>query len=234
MTLYLRIQARFAAFRWMQAGVYRATSPVIPPSAAWGLVLNLAHIDTRDPATYTAVTTGIRPDAPRLCLAVGIVEPSEIATLYQQLHSYPVGNSGKELAPRTRGSKYWIAPVRRELLVNFHNVIGVRSPDSALLDRIAAGLRGQLTEPRYGLPFAGDNNFLFDRIDIDKQPPPARWYTRVAATQTPPRGSCRLTVAIDRSDQSRTESRLFAPTELTPEPPEDAWTWCPCPPQAAP
>ena len=47
MTLWLRVQAPFAAFRWLQAGVHRATSPVIPPSTAWGLLLNLAHVETR-------------------------------------------------------------------------------------------------------------------------------------------------------------------------------------------
>ncbi|HWN68765.1 MAG TPA: CRISPR-associated protein Cas5, partial [Haliangium sp.] len=47
-TLWLRLRAPFAAYRWLQAGVYRATSPIIPPSAAWGLLLNLAHIETRD------------------------------------------------------------------------------------------------------------------------------------------------------------------------------------------
>ena len=28
---YVDLRAPFAAFRWLQAGVYRATSPVIPP-----------------------------------------------------------------------------------------------------------------------------------------------------------------------------------------------------------
>src|SRR5690606_31673513 len=71
MTLWLRLRAPFAAFRWMQAGVYRATSPVIPPSAAWGLVLNLAGVETRGEDDGT--TTQIRADAPPLCLAIGAV-----------------------------------------------------------------------------------------------------------------------------------------------------------------
>jgi CRISPR-associated protein Cas5t len=248
-SLWLRIQAPFAAFRWMQAGVYRATSPVIPPSAAWGLVLNLALIDTRasDP---DAEVTAIRADAPPLCLAVGQVLRCEehgrgngdtfadlpgavgqvrqpaTAVLYQQLHAYPVGSSGKELAPRTRGAKYWIAPVRREILVGFDCVLGVRG-DAAVCDRVIRGLRGDLEQPRYGLPFAGDNNFLIDRIDVLDEPCAARWYVRVQAGGDPVPDSCRLTVAIDRGDSSRTRSELFAPSEPANQPPEHAWTWCP-------
>ncbi|MCG8419797.1 MAG: CRISPR-associated protein Cas5 [Proteobacteria bacterium] len=237
-TLWLRVRAPFAAFRWLQAGVYRATSPIIPPSAAWGLALNLAHIETRSDRTDTVVTD-IRPDAPPLCIAVGQIAPSPVASIYQQLHSYPVGASGKQLAPRTRGAKYWIAPVRREVLIDLDCIIGLRSrtnnrdsePSSRLLDRIPVGLAGTLDRSRYGLPFAGDNNFFIDRIDILDTPRPACWYTRLASGQVPPRGSCRLTVAIDRNNSSRTNRPLFAPSERVAEPPERAWTWCPRPPR---
>jgi CRISPR-associated protein Cas5t len=226
--LWLRIRAPFAAFRWMQAGVYRATSPVIPPSAAWGLILNLAHVDTRgDPG---AEVTPVRADAPALCIAVGQVNQPEVAVLYQQLHGYPVGNSGKDLALRARGAKYWIAPVRRELLVDFDCVLGVRG-DAALCERVICGLAGDLDAPRYGLPFAGDNNFLIDRIDVLDEPCRARWYVPVHADDKPMPDSCRLTVAIDRGDSSRTRSELFVPTEPAISPPERAWTWCPGEPQ---
>ena len=145
--LWLRLRAPFAAFRWLQAGVYRATSPVIPPSAAWGLVLNLAHIDTRmttGKEVEKSGVTGIRPDEPPLRLAVGSCAEPGKAVLYQQLHSYPVGNSGKELAPRTHGAKYWIAPVRREILVGLDCLLGVQAKDAGLLERVALGLAGQL------------------------------------------------------------------------------------------
>lgn len=228
-TLWLRLRAPFAAFRWLQAGVYRATSPVIPPSAAWGLALNLAHVDVRD-SSHGVATTAIRSDAPPLCLAVGQVTRPGTGTLYQQLHSYPVGSSGKNLAAGTHGAKYWIAPGRRELLVGFDCVLGVRSDDHGLLDRIPAGLAGEQAEPRHGLPFAGDNHMLFDRIDVLDAPCAARWYAPVGPDADPPPGSCRLTVAIDRRDSSRTRSPLFAPGEPSAEPPGPAWTWCPRPP----
>lgn len=226
MTLWLRIRAPFAGFRWMQAGVYRATSPVIPPTTAWGLVLNLASIETRDPAP--SPTTMIRKDAPRLRLAIGTVREPEVGVLYQQLHSYPVGNSGQELAERTHGAKYWIAPVKREILVGFDCVVGVEADDPAIPDRVRRGLAGELDIPRYGLPFAGDNNFLIDRIDCLATPPSARWYVVMDADSPPQRGSCRLTVGIDRADASRTTSLLFAPTpEPCTPPPPAAWVQTP-------
>ena len=224
--LWLYLRAPFAAFRAFQAGVYRPTSPVMPPSAAMGLILNLAGIEMRDPTP--GPTTLIREDIPRLCLAVGTVTPGEVATLYQQLHSYPVGNSGKDLKPRTKGAKYWITPVRRELMANFEVMVGVRDPDPVLVERLQRGLTGTLDYPRYGLPFAGDNNFLFDRIEVLSAPHPAHWYGRLEPGDPPRRGSCRLTVGINRANNSKTTSFLYAPIEEpTTEPPESSWTWTP-------
>ena len=226
--LWLRVRAPFAAFRGFQAGVYRASAPVMPPSTAYGLVLNLAGIEMRDPTP--GVTTLIRADLPALRIAVGIIATPERSTLYQQLHSYPVGASGKELKEKTHGAKFWITPVRREVLVDYDGMIGVESDDESLLQRVQQGLRGELATPRYGLPFAGDNNLLFDRIEPLAEPPPeTNWYTRLLPDDAPRKGSCRLTVGIDRADNSRTTAPLFAPlTERRLYPPEETgWVWVP-------
>lgn len=223
--LLLRIRAPFAAFRWLQAGVYRATSPVIPPSAAWGLMLNLAGIDIRGPDKDG--TTTVRLDAPPLELAVGTIAPSETSVLYQQLHTYPVGNSGKDLKPRTHGAKYWIAPARREILVGFDCVIAVRGSES-VERQIMSGLRGETDSKRYGLPHAGDNNLLIDRVNIVDYAIECRWFGRLDADGEPRPNSCRLTVGIDRGDSSRTTSALYAPLPpSTAAPPPEAWTWVP-------
>jgi CRISPR-associated protein Cas5t len=209
----------------MQAGVYRSTMPTIPYSAAWGLVLNLAGVETRRPGD---VTTLIDPGAPPLRICVGAVSFGEVSTLFQQLHSYPVGASGAELRSRTHGAKFWIAPVRREILVGFDALVGVESPDSALLERVGKGLRGELDGPRYGVPFAGDNNLLFDSIDLLQEPTPTHWYTRQSPGEPPRRRSCRLTVGIDREDSSRTTNSLVAPVPSPQKkPPEGAWFWVP-------
>ena len=232
-TLWIHAVAPFAAFRGMQAGVYRTTAPVIPPSAAHGLVLNLAGIETRDSGNHP--TTLQRRDVPLLRIAVGTVVEGTVNTLYQQLHSYPVGGTGKENRGRTYGAKYHIAPIRREFIVGFDVMIGVESTDPGLRDRIRQGLAGTLDTPRYGLPFAGDNNYLFNRIDVLEEPLPVKWYTPVNPGDTGRRGSCRLTVGIDRKDSSRTTTMLMAPLkDPVNTPPESAWVWTPRPPTGAP
>ena len=225
-TFWLRLRAPFAAFRGFQAGVYRSTAPVMPPSTAYGLVLNLAGIEMRD--AVHGVTTLIRPGIPLLRLAIGLVAPNgkspERSSLYQQLHSYPVGGSGKELARLTHGAKFWITPVRREVLIDYEGVIGVQTDDADLRGQVARGLRGEISE-RYGLPFAGDNNYLFDRLElVDEPPADTLWYARLQPNDAARKGTCRLTVGIDRKDNSRTASFIYAPTPtLT----EAAWTWTP-------
>lgn len=218
-TLWLRARAPFAAYRWLQAGVYRASAPTMTPSAAWGLLLNLAAIDTRGP--LDGPVTQVREDAPSLSVVVGELGSPEVGVLYQQLHSYPVGNSGKELQARTHGSKYWIAPAKREVLIGLDCIIGARG-DAEILELIRRGVRGDLQDRRYGLPFAGDNNFFFSHLELLDEPPETRWYVPVVEGDTPKR-SARLTVSIDRSDSSRTTTVLYAASSPMPAPPEEAW-----------
>ena len=181
---------------------------MIPPSAAWGLALNLAGVETR--GELNEAVTPIRSDAPHLEIAVGILRHGQRSTLYQQLHTYPVGNAGSELKPRTHGAKYWIAPAKRELLVGLCSVIGVRAEED-LLERIPRGLSGTLDDVQYGLPFAGDNQFLFNRIDVVDPSIHAQWFVPAHSAEVP-KASTRLTTNIDRKDSSRTVAPLFAPT----------------------
>lgn len=220
--IYLHAKAPFGAFRAFQAGAYRSSMPTIPPSAAYGLVLNIAGIETRD-TTKRGATTAMRADLPSLRLAVGDVSSAHVATFYQQLHSYPVGSSSKELAERTHGAKYHIAPIRREVLLDLNVAVAVDLDDD-LQSRLLAGLAGE--HRRYGVPFAGDNNFFFDRLDIVSCLR-ARWYQRVDAAQGPVGETTRLTVWIDREDNSRTHRQLFAPSQPLEEPPESAWLTLP-------
>jgi CRISPR-associated protein Cas5t len=230
-TFWLKIHAPFAAFRGLQAGVYRSTAPVMPPSAAYGLVLNLAGIEMRDYSNPK--TTEIRTDLPCLQLAIGVMQQPDKSSMYQQLHSYPVGNSGKELATLTKGAKFWITPVRREMLVDYVGIIGVQTDDETLQSKVERGLRGELEESRYGLPFAGDNNFLFDKIEVlDEPPEDVVWYVQHQSDDKQVKGSCRLYIGINRTDNSKTTSSIFVPKEdLNPPLPENAWTWTPNEPQ---
>jgi CRISPR-associated protein Cas5t len=151
-----------------------------------------------------------------------------VQSLYQQLHNYPVGASAGVSEELAMGSKNNITPIRREVLVGVRAMIAVDAPEAGEFEtRIIRGLRGELNEGRYGLPFLGDNNFLVDRLEITGASRRARWYQRVdpGDKQGPRMGVTRLTTRIDRADMSRTRSALYAPIDVpTIEPPDGAWT----------
>jgi CRISPR-associated protein Cas5t len=230
--LALCIAAPFAVCRTFTAGWYRPTATFLTPSAAYGLLLNLAGIETRlreeDEEHPGAVpTTLMRSGLPAVKLALGKPATADfprVATMFQQLHNYPVGSSGNERAATTFGNKYNISPVRRELLVDLQAVI-VLDDNPELESAIRMALSGQTRTCRYGLPFLGDNSFLPDRIE-PMDIPSACWFERVTATdqQLRPR-TTRLTIWIDRADMSRTQSALYAPsTSPSSEIPDAAWT----------
>jgi CRISPR-associated protein Cas5t len=243
--LVLYLEAPFAVCRTFTAGWYRPTATFLTPSAAYGLLLNLGGVETRlteenelhnvkVPATLT------RAGLPKMRIAlgaptsrivgtqpVGISEASRfptVQTVFQQLHNYPVGNSGMERAASTFGNKYNITPVRREILCGLTAIIGCEA-DQDLEDRICKGLNGELPGQRYGLPFVGDNSFMPDRVVTLSSTPEAHWYERVTDEQASIRyRTTRLTIRVDRSDMSKTVSELFAPSNPASTVPPNAWT----------
>jgi CRISPR-associated protein Cas5t len=248
----LYVEAPFAVFRTFTAGWYRPTATFLTPSAAYGLLLNLAGIESRlregeaghDKKTPASLT---RTGLPQVELAVGVPEfrvrfgqvvphkPEEIVfprvqSMFQQLHNYPVGSSGKERAESTKGNKYNITPVRREYLSNLRAVIAMRGNEE-LANQIQRGLAGEPSPNRYGVPFLGDNAFLIDRLELLREPlPPIRWFERIGSESS--NGihdrATRLTIVIDRANLSGTTSALFAPQPLADHggsmPPDSAWT----------
>jgi CRISPR-associated protein Cas5t len=210
--LWLHVHAPFATYSTLRAGTYRDTMPIMPPSAAYGLILNLAGIEMRGNSQQPI--TPIRADLPPLKLAFGKVAGtfSEVSVLLQQMHNYPVGSTGKEHKPKTHGSKHGIEPTYRETIVNLDMMLGVVA-DSTLINRIKQGLTGTDDRPRYGFPFAGDSTYLFDRIDCLEEPLPAHWFVPIDSNLQLEPGAVSLTVEIDRLSPSKTKSLLFAATK---------------------
>ena len=218
------VQAPFATFRTFTAGSLRPTAGFITPSAAYGLLLNIAGIESRLDDGESAMTL-MKKDLPHAKIALGALTFPQVQSLYQQAHNYPIGTTRKEHAPATKGSKYNITPVRREFLSDIQAYICLKdSPE--LAERVRDGLRGEHNSSRYGFPFLGDNNFLIDilREETDRQP--AHWYEKTTenAAQGPQPRTTRLTITIDRQNMAKTTSALFFPC---PEPqvdiPENAW-----------
>lgn len=208
-TLWLHICAPFASFPNLRTGTYRDTMPIMPPSAAYGLILNLAGIEMR--GSLRKSITPIRSDLPTLKLAFGRVADSisEVSVILQNLHTYPIGQTGKEHKPRTHGNKYWIEPTYREIIVNLDMMLGIRA-NSEPIDRVRQGLEGKSDHPFYGFPFAGDNNFLFDRIDCLDKPLPTYWFVPSDSNLDLEPGAVSLTVEINRQNPSQTRSILFS------------------------
>lgn len=230
--LRLRVKAPFAAFRTFAAGYYRPTAPFLIPSAAYGLLLNVAAIETRhddDESPMTLIAEGL----PSVEIAIGAVSLPELQRLFQQLHNYPVGSTGKGRAGDTKGNKYNIQPVRREVLSNLDACIGVRG-NAWLEGRIREGLRlGSRFAPegrrRYGVPFLGDNNFLLSVLREEPDPIPCYWFGRVGRDpDRAGRETSRFTIWIDRRDLSKTVAGLYRRTETAvSEIPAEAWTMLP-------
>lgn len=223
--LLLRLDAPFGAFRTFTAGSFRPTASFITPSAAYGLLLNVAGIEMRYD-DGKAVTTLIRSKGlPQVELALAARgELPKQQSMYQQLHNYPVGASGKEHKEAAKGNKYNITPARRSFLSAIHAYIGLRGDDS-LEEQVMKGISGEALRT-YGLPFLGNNSFLPDRLEVVDKPEPARWYERVdeADEEGGRQDVTRLTITIDRASMDNSSSALFAPKkEPTIEIPEKAW-----------
>jgi len=243
--LAVYLEAPFAAFRNFTAGWYRPSAGFIPPTAAYGVLLNFAGIDSRlreeEPDHSSKVPASLlRKGLPPCRLAIGAIvdhrskhdktEPQEagcfpaVQTIYQQLHNYPVGTSGGDREKSAHGNKYNITPVRRELLVGLKAVLVIEA-NAEFENRIRKGCLGETDQTHYGIPFVGDNSFMIDRFDLLPRIPSAFWFERVLPDQ---QGevfrTSRLTIHIDREDSSKTRSELFAPcSTASPLIPASAW-----------
>lgn len=223
--LCLYVQAPFAVFRTFSAGSFRPTAGFITPSAAYGLLLNLAGIDMRQPDNGKSLMTLIRSDLPRVRLALGALVFPEQHSLFQQLHNYPVGTSKDSHAVNTKGNKHNIAPARRAVLGNLKAYICLDGHEG-LEAQVREGLVGKRTGA-YGLPFLGDNNFLPDKLEAVSERQPAHWYEMLdhtASGEGLQERVMRLTITVDRADMARTRSQLFVPLARPQiEIPEKAW-----------
>jgi len=221
--LCVYVQAPFAVFRHFSAGSFRQTAGFITHSAAYGLLLNAAGIEMRcdNPALPMTV---IRENLPRFKMALGALELPSRHSIYQQLHNYPVGSSGKENKEGACGSKYNIAPARRAFLSGLKGCICIKE-NTDFEEQLKLGLQGKAGRS-YGLPFLGDNNYLLDRFEITPLPENAHWFTKVTESEDGhvPDNMTRLSIKIDRADMSKTETDLFMPRHcLDGIIPENAW-----------
>lgn len=225
----LYVQAPFASFRTFTAGYFRPTAGFITPSTAYGLLLNIAGIDSRFDDGKSEMTL-MRQALPDVKLALGALYFPQFQSIFQQVHNYPVGSdAGAEYEPLSSGNKYNITPVRREFLSNLRTYICLGG-NSGLEDRVRRGLKGEYNSTRYGLPFLGDNSFMIDVVREESRKQPAYWYERLSEgdERGPRPRTTRLTISIDRQNMAKTTSALFAPiAQPAVDVPESAWVSVP-------
>ena len=249
----LYLEAPFAVTRTFTAGWYRPTATFLSPSMVYGLLMNLCGIETRkrseeSPDYQGSPVTLLRDNLPRIDLAIGISENRidrqgrplaldresdqpqfpHVTSLFQQLHTYPVGASGKEHAKRTYGNKFNITPVRRELLCDLRAIVSIQCGDE-LEARLVETVTQGIEVARYGIPFLGDNSYLIDRITPIHEPVRAFWYERLSADDYGVRQrATRLPLWIDRADSSKTITDIFAPIDIAQiEIPSASWVTLP-------
>ena len=220
-TLYL--QAPFARFQHFVGGKWRPTADFITPSAAFGLVLNLASIEMREGVgrrRYTQIKSGVAD----MEIALGALEMPTKQRVLQHLHTYAQHPTGveKERAEDCHGHPHKISPCWRETLVGIRAYVAVKPIHPASLEeRVRDGLAGKL--PRYGVPFLGDSNYTLDVVRMATTVEPAQWFEQVSGDQGGLPHVTRLTVTIDRDDSARTVTRSFRPTEPCVVVPQAAW-----------
>jgi len=209
-TLY--VQAPFARFQHFVGGKWRPTADFITPSAAFGLVLNLASIDMREglgTQRYTQIKRGVAD----MEIALGALEMPAKQRVLQHLHTYAQQPTGVEKvrAEECRGHPHKISPCWRETLVGIRAYVAVKPIHPATLEeQVRDGLAGRL--PRYGVPFLGDSNYTLDVVRMVDRVEPACWFEQVPGDQGGMPYVTRLTVTIDRDDSARTVTRSFRPT----------------------
>lgn len=214
--LWLYVEAPFAVCRTFTAGWYRPTATFLTPSAAYGLILNFAAIESRlregeDGHDGKTPSSLMASGLPAMKLAIGAAAENRqgdpirfddafprVQSVYQQLHNYSVGKGNKVDDPDNPGEKEYQANIAaRRAHGTKPNIAPVRREFLSGL-RAVIGIdsdegtldrirRGLAGElPRYGVPFVGDNNFLLDRAELLNDPMLAYWYRPVTEVDIGP------------------------------------------------
>ncbi len=224
------VRGPFARFQPYAAGAYRATMKFMPHSAAYGLILHLAGIESRL-ERLRFPETQVRPDLPPARIAIGAIGMFPAVQVgCQQMHNYPVGGAGKEHARDCYGQKYNVQFCKREFLTDLRAAIAVDAGQE-LMERIRQGVLGGpgRSDEERGTIFLGDRDFEASHVAIADEILEAYWYQPMVPEERTGdmRHSTYLTVRIDRADSSKTVSRLFCPVaEPSSRIPAAAWQDC--------
>lgn len=235
------VYGTFGAFRTRgEIGGLKRTLSFMPPSAAYGILLNYAAIEmfTEDGK--------LRKGLPSVSLALGTPKLPEKFSILSHWHtkdgqsircsegaeealrkhwSVPVSD-GEKLKKSDLIYKWQIRPVWLGFLYEVDCYVMVRC-EPFLLDRIKDGLEMKL-ERKGGLPYLGTNFCPIHISELVESVPECLWFRRVKRDEdvsfTSDAGRAELwPIVIDRTNGARSEHGMFRPTGLQNDIPEDAW-----------
>jgi CRISPR-associated protein Cas5t len=210
--LYVFFKAPFGAFKPFQSVELHATADFITHSAAYGLLLGFAGVDRYRKKDFIGAQ-----------IAIGQINKPLRGRVLQQLHKMPKQNPGEEVLERAKGNKPKIDVFRRDYLCKLKGFIGLRHEELETL--VKKGINEPSNLSYWGLPFMGDNNFFVERIEAyDNVPQPCRWFNKYNG-QSLSQGErlYYLSIWTDYETNARSNGSLFALTDESNEPPQEAW-----------
>ena len=196
--LFIYFKAPFGAFKPFQSVEMLATVEFMTYSAAYGFLLGLAGINSRDPLVKSAyINTRI---------ALGTFNLPRKGRVLQQLHK---GKASSEDTERAKGRKPKIDIFWKELLYDvFEGYIGLDNPELEPL--ITHGINNPQSINYWGLPFMGDNNFFVEKLDIVQEVKECQWFSLLKSSTSPQNQRLYyLSVWTDYQNSTNSKSLLF-------------------------
>lgn len=242
-SIIISFKAPFFSYREFNTGDYCYSLPVIPHSAAYGLVLNLAGIEIKGVNCENINT-------PMLEIAVGLVSYDNVSCLIHQYHKYTqsygnkyspyewvknddgtytlkeeIKKKGKQktslsdVKKQYHGRKWGIGIIKREYLIDYHGVIGVKG-DSEIINKIKEGIDNCVGS----IPYAGQSNLMFSHLNIENTE--AYWLVTelLDDDDNDEVKSVQLTTEVNRIKSNKTLRKTFyINNEMSSEPYEKSW-----------
>ena len=196
--LFIYFKAPFGAFKPFQSVEMLATVEFMTYSAAYGFLLGLAGINSRDPLVKSAyINTRI---------ALGTFNLPRKGRVLQQLHK---GKASIEDTERAKGRKPKIDIFWKELLYDgLEGYIGLDNPELEPL--ITQGINNPQSINYWGLPFMGDNNFFVEKLDIVQEVKECQWFSLLKSSTSPQNQRLYyLSVWTDYQNSTNSKSLLF-------------------------
>jgi CRISPR-associated protein Cas5t len=192
---WIYLEAPFACFRPITVGKYRQMHTVISPTAALNIIKNILGLEINDEFECT--------------FCVGLENKLERSVLLTHYHTYAQAYEIQSKKGITWPQKPNIQCVLREIGSNFKAYLGIKT-DNNLKNKLKSGLNGEIK--RHGIPFAGDNNMIFSKMEECKIPNKELYWLKqinMNGDWKEKRESFSMSTKINRKEFEKTKHSMF-------------------------